>query len=237
MTTSVRNFERVYSLLRGKLYFRLAGSKGAWTPFGPTKDASLRLGIEEQKLPSGDDGTTLDIVQTAKTADLDVTLQSLSNSNLAIALQTAVKETAALTDEPFTLPALLEGQTYFLSAKVTEVSLATLVEGEDYSVDKASGCITALKSLVEAEGTYSSEAVVEMGILANSGVELELMYDATEQSKLRLHLFKWKPSPAQNLAMNSGNEHTSLSLTGSLIAVESTPADATLGKFGRLTRV
>lgn len=236
-TTKVENFKNQFKLVRGPLFFRVYGEGGAWTPFGPTKDASVELSIEKTTLVSGDDGSTLDEQQTAKTANFGVTLQSVSDSNLAVALQSPLREVAAVTDKEVTVPALLAGQAFFLGANVTQFTAAGLVEGEDYTLEKASGRITALKSTVESEGTYSAAAVVEMGILANSGIELELMYDATKDGGKRLHLFKWKPSPAQTIAINSGSEHTALTLTGALVSAEGAAVDAQLGKFGRFISV
>ena len=237
-TTKVENFKNRYALVRGPLYFRIFGEGGAWTPFGPTKDASLELGVEKATLISGDDGSVLDEQQTAKTATFSVTLQSLSDSNLAIALQSAIREIAAKTDEPVTVPSLVAGQTFFLQfANVTKLTFDSLADGVDYSLDKSSGRITALKDTVEAKGTYSTAATVEMGILANSGIELELMYDATGSGGMRLQMFKWKPSPAQNIAINAGNEHSSLAVTGALVASDAVSSDEMLGKFGRVVRV
>lgn len=236
-TTKVENFKNCYEMVRGKLFSAIFGSDGAYTPIGPVRDATLELSIEKATLISGDDGSVLDEKLTAKSATFTVTCQSLSNSNLARSLYSELREIAAKTDEPVTIPAMSAGQVTALSPKVTQFTATGLTEGVDYSLNKASGLVTALKSIVETEGTYSTEAVVEMGILANSGVELALMYDATDSGGVRMELFKWKPSPAQNIAINSGNEHTSLTLTGPLIASDAVSVDDILGRFGRVVRV
>ncbi len=235
-TTKTSNFKQRYAMVRGPLFYRVAGAGGAWTPFGPSKDASLELAIEKIQLISGDDGSVLDERQTAKTANFSVTLQSLGNSNLALALQSPLRETPAVVEAEFDLPALAAGQVFFVQPNTTAVSLTGLVEGTDYALDKAAGCITALRDLEVAMGTYSADGVVEMGILAGTGTLLELMYNTVAESGTRLRVYRWAPSPAQTISINSGSEHTSLTLSGACLADDTVPADDILGRFGNMTR-
>lgn len=236
--TTPASFQRKFQLLRGSLYFREAGTDGAWTPFGPSRDSSLSLAIETLTLVSGDDGATLDSRQTAKSAEFATTLQSLSDSNLAIALQTPVVKAPAVTGAAVTIPALVAGQAVFVQPGVTELTVEGLAEGVDYALDKDAGRIVALKDIAEAAtGTYSAGAVTEMGILASTGKTFELRYDATKESGIIMHIYKWNPSPAQNVSMNSGSEHTSLSLTGACLADDTKSVDSELGQFGRIYRV
>lgn len=237
-TTKTSAFKQRYALVRGPLYFREAGTSGAWTPFGPSRDASLELAIEKIQLISGDDGSVLDERQTAKTATFTVTLLSLSDSNLALALQSPVRETPAVENGAFTLPALEAGQVYFVQGNVTALEVTGLVEGVDYALDKAAGAITALKDIdAEAEGTYSADAVVEMGILAGTGKVLELMYNTVSEGGTRLRIYRWSPSPAQTLAFNSGSAYTELTLSGACLSDDTVAADDVLGRFGNMTRV
>lgn len=237
-TTKTSAFKQRYALVRGPLFFREAGTNGAWTPFGPSKDASLELAIEKIQLISGDDGSVLDERQTAKTANFSVTLQSLSDNNLALALQSPIRETAAVVDAEFELPALEAGQAYFLQGNITALTITGLVEGTDYAVDKRAGSIVALKAIaVAAQGTYSADAVVEMGILAGTGKVLELMYNAVVEGGTRLRVYKWAPSPAQSLSFNSGANFTELTLTGGCLSDDNVAADDVLGRFGTMTRL
>lgn len=236
--TTPANFQRKFQLLRGSLYFREAGTEGAWTPFGPSRDSSLSLSIENVTLVSGDDGATLDTRQTAKNAEFATTLQSLSDSNLAIALQTPVVKAPAVVDGAVTIPVLVAGQAVFVQPGVTELTVTGLTEGVDYALDKEAGRIVALKDLAaEATGTYSAGEVTEMGILAATGKTFELRYDATKESGILIHIYKWNPSPAQNVTMNAGNEHTALALTGACLADDTKAVDSELGQFGRIYRV
>lgn len=238
MATKTSSFKQRYALVRGPLFFREAGTAGAWTPFGPSREASLELAIEKIQLISGDDGSVLDERQTAKTATFSVTLQSLSDSNLALALQSPLRETPAVDAEAFTLPALEAGQAFFLQGNVYELTVEGLIEGIDYALDKRAGIVTALKDFAtEAEGTYSAETVVEMGILAGAGKVLELMYNTVAEGGTRLRIYKWAPSPAQALSFNSGSAHTELTLSGGCLSDDSVPADDVLGRFGNMTRV
>ena len=231
------SFANKYALVRGNLFFRIYGSTGPWTPFGPTKDSGLEMSIEKTTLTSGDDGSVLDERQVAKTATFGTTLQSLSDSNLGIAMQSVVRTSPAVTDQPFSLPAMTVGQVLFLAPSLDSVTLAGVTEGVDYSLNKAGGKLVALKALTAAEGTYDADEHVEMGILAGENKSFELMYDATAESGIMLRIYKWTPSPAQNVSLNAGNEHTALALTGACIADDNASADDELGRFGRIVRV
>jgi hypothetical protein len=225
--------QHIYKSLKGDFFLREKGV-GNYYFIGNVAEAQFSMTRETLELvSSGNESGTLASEETSKAATLSLTLNSLAQKNMATVLYGAVVSQAAAIGKTFELPALAAGEAYPLADKnVSNVVITGLTAGVDYKVLGAGGVIVALVAIAApAEGTYDCGTATGVGVFTHSGKEYEVLY-VSEASGKSAEFMRWKPNPAQALALIS-NEFASFAIEGPVL-IDETLAEGPLGRFARV---
>ena len=225
-----------YATLKGDFFIKEKGSAENFYFFGNSQEATFEMGIEKATLESsGNERGTLASEETSRTATFSMTPNSLATRNLKLYFYSKGSETqASATDQAFTLPAMVEGEMFrFAHVNVTNVNIEDLVAGTDYKVLAKGGALVAMKTIVAGkEGTYDAAGATKVGVFTGDGMEYEVYY-VSEKTGKTVHFRRWKPDPAQSVAL-IGNDFASFPLSGECLIDESIP-EGPLGRFAVVT--
>jgi len=224
--------QHIYKSLKGDFFIREKGV-GNYYFIGNVAESQFSMTRETIELAStGNESGTLATEETSKAATLAMTLNSLAQKNLATVLYGNVVSQAAAIDQAFALPALAAGEAYALPHKnVSNVAITGLTAGVDYKVLGKGGVIVALVACAAAAGTYDAGTASGVGVFTHSGKEYEVMY-VSEASGKSAEFLRWKPNPAQALALIS-NEFATFAIEGPCL-IDETIAEGPLGRFARV---
>lgn len=225
-----------YATMKGDFFIKQKDSEENFWSTGNAQEASMGMTIEKVTLESsGNESGTLASEETSRKATFTLTLNALGTKQMKMYFYSKSSETqAAATAQTFTLPAMAEGEAFkFDHANVSNVDVDTLVEGVDYKV-LAGGVLVAMKAIAAGKtGTYDAGTADKVGVFTGDGIEYEVLY-VSEKTGTTAHILRWKPDPAQALAL-IGTEFASFTLEGECLIDESIP-EGPLGRFAVVTR-
>ncbi len=184
---------------------------------------------EKRQQNFGRDGGTLNIVSRLTKAGINLTLQSISKENLALALRGTVSSAALGTVVAEAQTAYKGGlvSTAFMSPTVTEVTNAgdtvTYDEGVDYRVTGAGIVILETGTITEAQPiliSYSHPAIDVVEALTTGATEYTLYFDglneAENNSNVSVVLHRAKFKLATTLGLIS-DDYVNLEVEGELL--------------------
>jgi hypothetical protein len=184
-------------------------------------------------------------LNTGNEATVTATWYEHSPANLAILLYGEQVVTPAGTVTGEALPAGIKaGERYTLEHQnVTDVEIGTLALGTDFTVDPLFG---AIEFITEPTGSptvsYSHASRIDTSMFTHRPVELALRYEginmAEDGAPVIVELYKvvFDPASALNL-INTDTSLPGLETTAGILLDTARPADAELGRYGRVTHV
>lgn len=227
---------KTYATMKGDIFIFQKGSSENFWYVGNAQEASMGMTIEKATLESsGNESGTLASEETSRKATFSLTLNALGTKQMKMYFYSKASETqAAATEQAFTLPAMVAGEAFkFNHANISNVEVATLVEGVDYKV-LSGGVLVAMKTIAAGKtGTYDAGTADKVGVFTGDGIEYEVLY-ISEKTGTTAHIRRWKPDPAQTLSL-IGTEFASFTLEGECLIDESIP-EGPLGRFAVVTR-
>lgn len=209
---------------------------------------SLKMAVETTSKTESFSGERMQYgeLQRGKTATLDITLDEITNHNLALALyatQVSIPQGSA-TGEALPTP-LAVGDVVcldhpFVSNVLLTASSTPLVAGTAYSIESATAglikFLTAQASAVSA--AYSYEAAAAFTMFTKKPPERWLILDGinTENDEpVIVNLYRCKFKPVGDLALIN-DDYSNLQLSGSVLYDPLNASNANLGGFGRVMR-
>lgn len=190
-----------------------------------------------------------------KAMTVDMTLHSLSTTNLAIAMRGAVVTTAggSVTAEPSADTIVVGDVEYLANPGVsgliitdsTPTTPKTLVEGTDYTVDENFGRInwlnvTGYVQPFERAYTYAARSAVGMFTTAQKyyALRYEGLDLANGNAAVIADYYKVSPGVLQELQhITTGTDVAGMAITGDVLLDSNKPATGPLGQFGSITKV
>jgi hypothetical protein len=200
-----------------------------------------------------------------KSATIMLTIEEFTKENLALALYGSYQMAAGstVTDEPIgvvsstpVLPTV--GDRYFLAhPKVVRLTLkdsatppVTLQAGIDYTADTDFGAVQLLRLndgatppvafTAPIKASYGFGEVTEIGIftqpLPERFLRLEGLNTAQGNAKVLVELYRVAFDPLKEISFIS-NDYNKFELEGSLLADDTKPVDAVLGRYGRIVQL
>jgi hypothetical protein len=228
----------------------------------PGNVAELKLALKSDVLEHFESQTgqrTLDHrMVKQKSATVMLTIEEFTKENLSLALYGNFVQNAAGTVQAETITNPTLGNRYCLAhPKITNVVLTessptpvTLELGSDYTLDADFGAIQLLRLNDGAPSAtpytapfkvaYNFGQVTEIGIftqpLPERFLRLEGINTAQDNAKVLVELYRVAFDPLKELNLIS-DDYNKFELEGSLLADPTKPADALLGRFGRLVQL
>lgn len=126
---------------------------------------------------------------------------------------------------------------------VTDVEMGALVIGTDYTVDPVYGAITFITTPVgPLSVSYAHASAMNTSMFTQVPVEMALRYEgvnlAESGAPVVLELYKIVLDPASALSLiNNDTSLAGLETTASILLDTARPADALLGRYGRVIHV
>lgn len=227
-----------------------------YTYVGNTSDAKLQLSTDEYnhfETETGNDMIDLTVAGN-KTGKFDLTLEKFLSDNLAMVLYGTVlaQDTSAVSGEK-TPTGVKAGQRiytrkpYISNVVVKDSGGKTLVASTNYVVGDADQGRLEFTNLTTG-GPFTqpflidytpSKASTSVNMFTNVGQEYAVLFEgvnaisAQATQKVRVELYRWKPSPIQDFDLKA-KELLRLPISGGLLDDPTKASDAVLGRYGRV---
>ena len=240
-----------YSYGQGKLYLAARdamGNIGAQRWVGDVSELSISLSVDSFEHTESYSGARQKVrkIITGKSGEVSAKFHELSLENLSLTLlgSASKKETASVTGEK--LPKeIKQGDRIALAHQdVSEVTIGSLTEGTDFTVDKIFGAIEFLKDISDNTDTvaYKHGALESVAMLTENPKDLFLRFEGENLAELNewtvveLYKVNFNPTEAFNL-INNDNSLDALSTKAQVLADTTKVGDKELGRFGRVIKI
>jgi hypothetical protein len=249
MTTQTKNFSLQGYFMIGALLGD--GSIGKLRWLGDTTDANLTLTTESETTKESYTGLRLQTgeIVTSRSGSLEYSLKNFSQANLALAFEAGVQSIVAGTVTGETFPtSLVAGDMVRLDHAFTTglvitdsatPTAATVTNTKYRPFGHSNGVIELLDVTGYTQpfkAAYSYDAVDNLVLFSNPGVEVYLLFDGINTATnepLLLDLWKVKHQPVSQLGLLN-NGFGTLPLKASVNFDTTRSLDAALGGFGRM---
>lgn len=240
-----------YSYGQGKVYLaeRLPdGTPGTARWVGDVSELSVSFSVEDLTHKESYSGQRLEVRKliTGKSGELSLKFHEFSKENLALVLLGTDTTVAGSSVTGEKLPtAIKTGDRIALAHQnVSAVTIGSLVENTDYTVDSIFGAVEFLKDIPSNSDTvsYTYGAVENVAMMTVNSKDVYLRFEGlnlaedNEWNLVELYKINFNPTEALSL-INTENALDGLSAKAKVLADTSKVGDTTLGRFGRVVKI
>ncbi|QIM62983.1 hypothetical protein A1D29_10630 [Pasteurellaceae bacterium Orientalotternb1] len=243
--------KETYYYGQGKVYLSKRDSAGnpvdlRWV--GDVSELTATLNVESLSHKESYSGqrTTARKLVIGTEGEVSAKFHEMSHENLALLLRGNTKEvdSGSVSGEKLPRNITADQRIALVHQNVSNVTIDTLTEGEDFSVDNVFGVVTFLKPQSDFEQTisYNYGKVTNTTMLTEQAEDLFLRYEGinlAENNQYQLvELYKVNFEPASALALiNTENSLAALDAKAAILADNTKASDDTLGRFGRVVTI